>query len=78
MGEVWLVPRVCPAEDGGCGQPYGPGLVIYSWMSCRCPGARAGGHPIARCQRDGCGYRYVEGHVGPEPEPERMPPLGRH
>jgi hypothetical protein len=68
-----LTPTTCPA----CGKRYVGGLVNYSWVPCGCPGARAGGHQSALCERPGCGFDNLAGHVGDEPEPERMPRLGR-
>ncbi len=74
MAEVLLTPTTCPA----CGKRYGPGLVVFSWQPCGCVGARNGGHQTALCQRPGCGYDFVDGHIGDQPpEPERMPKLGR-
>jgi hypothetical protein len=65
----------CPA----CGKPYQADQVLYGWQPCRCTGVRSGGHTTAHCREDngGCGHIYLQGHVGPPPEPERMPNFGQ-
>jgi len=43
------IPLDCP----GCGRPLRPGVVRFvGWVTCACPGARAGGHHSLYCAWD--------------------------